>query len=78
MIDKLKGFFQVSSDLSMARLITFICSFVGAVSTLAAIPLAFQSKLTIEYISFVASLWAAAFGGKNWAKKVESKHLNAK
>lgn len=73
MITKLKDFFKIETDYSMARLITFICAISAALLSIGAIPLAFRDSLSYDYVILCIGLWGTAYGGKNWAKSVELK-----
>ena len=68
------NFFKVNSDLSMGRLVVFICAVAATILTVLSFPLAYIGDLSIEYVGLVSALWTAAFGGKNWAKNVEVKN----
>lgn len=67
------NFFKVGTKESMARLLAFICAVAAAITSVGAIWLGLTSTLTYEYVMLVIGLWAAAHGGKTWAKSVEIK-----
>ena len=70
---KFLDFFKEGGKLSMGRLIFFICGLSALVVTVSSVPLALKGVLGVEYVGLCATLWAAAFGGKNWAKSIELK-----
>lgn len=76
---KFSNFFKDDTKESMARLLSFLCSIVAMITSVAAIWLGLHNSLDSEYVYLVVGLWAAAFGGKNWAKSVENKkNIDAK
>ena len=67
-------FLKTGTSSSMGRLIVFICTWAAVAATLGAIIALFMGKFDVTYAGFVLSLWAAAIGGKTWAKSVELKN----
>ena len=70
------NFFKVGTEESMARLLAFICAVAAGITSIGAIWLGLTNTLTSEYVALVIGLWAAAHGGKTWAKSVEIKKEN--
>lgn len=73
MMETFLNFFKIGTKESMARLLAFICAIAALITSLGAIWLGLTNTLTYEYVLLVISLWAAAHGGKTWAKSVELK-----
>lgn len=71
---EIMDFFRTGTKNSMNRFGVFLGFIAAFIVSLAAIWLTFHDKLTLELVSLVAVLWAAAHGGKTWAKSVELKH----
>lgn len=71
---QLQEFLSTGTKKSMGRLIVFICTWSAVAATLGGIIALFLEKFDIVYGGFVLSLWAAAIGGKTWAKNVELKN----
>lgn len=71
-----KGFFKEGSKESMARLLSFMCGVAALSVSIGALWMGLQEKLTYDYVLLAALLWAAAHGGKTWAKSVELKNKN--
>ena len=71
-----KNFFKEGNKESMARLLSFMCGGGALVVSIAALWLGLKGQLTWEYVALATTLWAAAFGGKNWSKNIENKRIN--
>lgn len=67
------SFFKVGSEYSMARLLAFLCGIAALLVSIGALWMGLKERLTYDYVTLAALLWAASFGGKNWSKNVELK-----
>lgn len=69
--EQFKNFFREGTPESMARLLSFGAGVAAFILSLGGVGVAICASLTTEYVFLTATVWAAAMGGKNWAKKVE-------
>jgi len=72
--NEILDFFRTGTRNSMARFGSWLGYIAAFLITLAAIFLALKSKLSYDFVALAAITWAAAHGGKTWAKSVELKN----
>lgn len=72
-MSKITEYLKSGTAASMGRLIAYHCTWAAQITTGATIVSLFTGHFTLAFAGFALTLWSAAFGGKNWAKRIETK-----